>query len=128
MRQTIPACGCSRPRLLPRGEAIGAGKGLAGLDAHQVRRWTSWRGWTVLALLAYTFRCHRRIHQPPRPRPSEPVKPGRLTCGEIQHLLAALVRRPVRDLTHVLAWSLHQCTSGARARASHYIRQATTLT
>lgn len=34
MRQTIPACGCSRPRPLPRGEAIGAGTGLAGLDAH----------------------------------------------------------------------------------------------
>ena len=28
------------------------GKELAGLDQHQVRRWTSWHRWTVLAMLA----------------------------------------------------------------------------
>lgn len=36
-------------------EAFQAGKGLAGLDEHQVRRWTSWRRWTLLARLAYAL-------------------------------------------------------------------------
>ena len=36
-------------------ESFQAGKGLTGLDAHQVRRWTSWHRWTVLAMLARAF-------------------------------------------------------------------------
>jgi hypothetical protein len=30
-------------------------KELAALDEHQVRGWTSWRRWTVLAMLAHAF-------------------------------------------------------------------------
>ena len=33
-------------------ESFQAGKGLAGLDEHQVRRWTSWQRWTLFAMLA----------------------------------------------------------------------------
>ena len=33
-------------------ENFQAGKGLAGLDEHQVRRWTSWYRWVTLAMLA----------------------------------------------------------------------------
>ena len=36
-------------------EAFQAGKGLCGLDLHQVRRWRSWYRWTTLAMLAYAF-------------------------------------------------------------------------
>jgi SRSO17 transposase len=36
-------------------EAFQAGKGLAGMDEHQVRRWTSWRRWTLLAMLAHAL-------------------------------------------------------------------------
>jgi SRSO17 transposase len=36
-------------------ENFQAGKGLAGLDEHQVRRWTSWYRWTTLAMLACAF-------------------------------------------------------------------------
>ena len=36
-------------------EAFQAGKGLAGLDEHQVRRWTSWRRWTLLAMIAHAL-------------------------------------------------------------------------
>jgi hypothetical protein len=32
-----------------------AGKGLCGLDAHQVRRWRSWYRWVTLAVLADAF-------------------------------------------------------------------------
>jgi SRSO17 transposase len=33
-------------------EALQAGKGLCGLDQHQVRRWRSWYRWATLAMLA----------------------------------------------------------------------------
>jgi SRSO17 transposase len=36
-------------------ESFQAGKGLTGLDEHQVRRWTSWHRWTILAMLAHAF-------------------------------------------------------------------------
>ncbi|GHF63943.1 hypothetical protein GCM10017566_42050 [Amycolatopsis bartoniae] len=36
-------------------ESFQTGKGLAGLDQHQVRRWVSWHRWTILAMLAYAF-------------------------------------------------------------------------
>src|SRR4029450_5682977 len=36
-------------------EAFQAGKGLCGLDEHQVRRWRSWYRWVTLAMLAYAF-------------------------------------------------------------------------
>lgn len=37
------------------GRAFQAGKGLAGLDEHQVRRFTSWLRWVTLAMLAHAF-------------------------------------------------------------------------
>jgi SRSO17 transposase len=36
-------------------ENFQAAKGLAGLNEHQVRRWTSWYRWTTLAMLACAF-------------------------------------------------------------------------
>jgi SRSO17 transposase len=36
-------------------ESFQAGKGLCGLDQHQVRRWRSWYRWVTLAMLAYAF-------------------------------------------------------------------------
>ena len=36
-------------------DGFAAGKELAALDEHQVRSWTSWHRWTILALLACAF-------------------------------------------------------------------------
>jgi SRSO17 transposase len=36
-------------------EPIKTGKGLAGLDQHQVRRWRCWYRWVILAMLAHAF-------------------------------------------------------------------------
>ena len=36
-------------------ESFQTGKGLTGLDEHQVRRWTSWHRWVTLAMLAHAF-------------------------------------------------------------------------
>jgi hypothetical protein len=37
------------------GDGFAGGKELAALDEHQVRSWTSWHRWTILALLAHAF-------------------------------------------------------------------------
>ena len=36
-------------------ERFQTGKGLVGLDQHQVRRWRSWYRWATLAMLAHAF-------------------------------------------------------------------------
>jgi SRSO17 transposase len=53
-------------------ENFQAGKGLTGLDEHQVRRWTSWYRWVTLAMLAAA------ALPSPQP-PSTPTASGRLT-------------------------------------------------
>ena len=103
-------------------ERFQTGKGLVGLDQHQVRRWRSWDRWTTLAMVAHAFlvvlaATYRTRHPPPAGLIS-------LTCNEIQHLLAALLARPASDLGHRLRWSLWRRRHQARARTCHYRRQA----
>jgi hypothetical protein len=93
----------------------------AGLDEHQVRRWTSWHRWVTLAMLAHAFlavtaAAERRDH--PMPHDRIPV-----TSNEIQHLFTALTTA-VHDLAHRLPWSQWRRRHQARARAAHYRRQA----
>ncbi|WP_162952719.1 IS701 family transposase [Streptomyces hundungensis] len=50
-------------------ETFQCAKSLAGLDEHQVRRWTSWHRWTTLAMLAHAFLVVTAASNgPPRPR------------------------------------------------------------
>jgi SRSO17 transposase len=104
-------------------ERFQTGKGLVGLDQHQVRRWRSWYRWTTLAMLAHAFlvvlaATYRTRHPPPAGLMS-------LTCNEVQHLFATLLARPAGDLDHRLRWSLWRRRHQARARTCHYQRQAT---
>jgi SRSO17 transposase len=103
-------------------EAFQAGKGLCGLDQHQVRRWGSWYRWVTLAMLAYAFLVVAAVTE----RARHPAPPGaiELTCNELQHLFAALVAVPVADPGHRLRWSWWRRRQQARARACHYRRQA----
>jgi SRSO17 transposase len=103
-------------------EAFQAGKGLCGLDEHQVRRWRSWYRWVTLAMLAHAFLVVAAVTQHARHPPPLGLIP--LTCNEIQHLFAALARQPTRDRTHRLRWSWWRRCQQARARACHYRRQA----
>jgi SRSO17 transposase len=103
-------------------EAFQAGKGLCGLDQHQVRRWRSWYRWVTLAMLAYAFLVVAAVTEHARHPPPLGLIP--LTCNEIQHLYAALVAAPVADTGHRLRWSWWRRRQQARARASHYRRQA----
>jgi SRSO17 transposase len=103
-------------------EAFQAGKGLAGLDQHQVRRWCSWYRWATLAMLAHAFLVVAALTE----RTRHPTPPALipLTCNEVQHLFAALLARPPGDLAHRLRWSLWRRRHQARARSCHYQRQA----
>jgi SRSO17 transposase len=104
-------------------ERFQTGKGLVGLDQHQVRRWRSWYRWTTLSMLAHAFLVVAALADRARhPSPSGLI---RLTCNEIQHLFAALIAAPARDLGHRLRWSLWRRRHQARARTCHYRRQAT---
>jgi SRSO17 transposase len=103
-------------------ERFQTGKGLVGLDQHQVRRWRSWYRWTTLAMLAHAFLVVAAGTEPTR-HPSPTGLIG-LTCNEVQHLLTTLLIRPAGDLGHRLRWSLWRRRHQARARTCHYQRQA----
>jgi SRSO17 transposase len=102
-------------------ESFQAGKGLAGLDEHQVRRWVSWRRWTLLAMVAHALLAviAAREHAE-RPAPDGLIA---LTCNEIRRLFVSLVIEPGRSLACPLAWSRWRRRHQHRARTSHYQRQ-----
>lgn len=109
-------------------EMFQSSKGLAGLDDHQVRRWDSWYRWVTLALrahalLAVTMTLERR-EQTPADDGTSPSGLIPLTCNEIQRLFIALIVQPARDTVHRLRWSTWRRRHQARARHSHYRRQA----
>lgn len=63
-------------------ETFQSGKGLTGLDEHQVRRWTSWHRWVTLAMLAHAFLTVVRADEHAcHPKPDGLIP---LTCNEIQ--------------------------------------------
>jgi SRSO17 transposase len=103
-----------------------SGKGLAGLDEHQVRHYTSWSRWVTLAMLANAFLAVVRADEHARRPAPDGLIP--LTCNEIQRLFITLIVRPVREVAHRLAWSAWRRRHQARAQVSHYQRQAANQT
>ena len=103
-------------------EFFQSGKGLAALDEHQVRRYTSWSRWVTLAMLAHAFLAVVRADEHSRPAPDSLIS---LTCNEIQRLFITLVVRPAHDAAHRLGWSDWRRRHQARSQASHYRQQAT---
>jgi hypothetical protein len=103
-------------------ERFQTGKGLCGLDQHRVRRWRSWYRWVSFSMLAHAFLVvAAATERSCRPPPAGLIP---LTCNEIHHLFAALVARPVEDLSQRLRWSAWRRRHQARARTCHYRRQA----
>jgi SRSO17 transposase len=103
-------------------ERIQTGKGLCGLDQHQVRRWRSWYRWVTLAILAHAFLVVAAVAEHTRHPPPLELIP--VTCNEVGHLFATLVARPVADAAHRLRWSVWRRRHQARARTCHYRRPA----
>jgi hypothetical protein len=101
-------------------ESFQAGKGLAGLDEHQVRRWTSWQRWTLLAMVAHALLAVIAASE----HALHPASDGliALTCNEIRRLFVNLVIEPGRSLACPQAWSLWRRRHQHHARNSHYRR------
>jgi SRSO17 transposase len=105
-------------------ENIQAGKGLAALDEHQLRRWTSWHRWTVLAMLAHAFLAVTAAGEHAHATITHELIP--LTCNEIRHLFINLPNRARHGIHHLLHWSRWRRRHQARARVSHYRRREAT--
>jgi SRSO17 transposase len=102
-------------------ESFQAGKGLAGLDEHQVRRWTSWHRWSILAMLAHAFLAVTAAAE----RAETPSPQGliALTASEIRHLFTRPVSHARHGIRHLLHWSRWRRRHQARARECHHRRQ-----
>jgi SRSO17 transposase len=102
-------------------ESFQATKGLAGLDEHQVQRWTSWRRWTLLAMVAHALLAViTATEHTQQPAPAGLIA---LTCNEIRRLFTIYVIEPGRTIARPDAWSQWRRRHQHRARASHYRRQ-----
>jgi len=103
-------------------ESFQSAKGLVGLDQHQVRRWTSWHRWTTPAMLAHAFlavaTATERDNAPPRDGMIE------MTVNEFRRLFDAVMLDQRPSLTALLTRSSWRRRHQARARDSHYRRQA----
>jgi SRSO17 transposase len=99
-------------------EGFQTGKELAGLDQHQVRKWTSWQRWTILCMLAHALLTVITANQGPPPPGQE-----RLSRNEVRHLGAHLTWAITHTVEHILAWSTLRRKRRYAARISHQKRQ-----
>lgn len=109
-------------------ESFAGGKELTALDEHQIRGWTSWRRWTVLAMLAHAFLSVLTTSQPtPKTRDHAHDQPFAglipLTRNEIRRLFAGLTTR-LESVAFRLDWSVWRRHHQAVARACHFKRRA----
>jgi SRSO17 transposase len=105
-------------------DGFAAGKELAALDEHQVRSWTSWHRWTILALLAHAFLSVLAAAAPSRDHaPEGQLIP--LTRNEIRRLFTGLCQQPSAPRSQ-LRWSRWRRRHQATARACHYRQRALT--
>jgi SRSO17 transposase len=99
-------------------ESFQTGKELAGLDEHQVRRWTSWHRWVTLAILAHAFLAITTAAQ--RRADTTATTLIALTVNEFRRLFDALLLRPLHTVADILAWSRWRRKHQAAARACHH--------
>jgi len=103
-------------------DGFAAGKELAALDEHQVRSWTSWHRWTILALLGCAFLSILAATPPASGhRREDQLIP--LTRSEIRRLFTGLTQQPPAPALQ-LHWSRWRRRHQATARVCHYRRRA----
>ena len=102
-------------------ESFRTGKGLTGLEQHQVRCWASWHRWATLAMLAHAFfavtTADERDHSP------TPIGLIALTINEFRRLFDALIPASTSTLTSLPTWSTWRQRHQATARNSHHRRR-----
>ena len=106
-------------------DGFAGGKELAALDEHQVRSWTSWHRWTILALLAHAFLSVLAAAQPAAHPHEDQLIP--LTRNEIRRLFTGLSPAPGRTRHATALVPMATPPSGHRP-ACHYRRRAQTPT
>jgi SRSO17 transposase len=99
-------------------ESFQSGKGLAGLDEHQVRTWTSWHRWVTLAMLAHAFLVVATAAERATTQTAQDLIP--LTVNEFRRLFEALLLRPLHTIAAILDWSTWRRKHQATARRCHY--------
>ncbi|MFJ3039051.1 hypothetical protein [Streptomyces tendae] len=104
-------------------ESFQTAKGLARLDEHQVRRWTSWQRWTLLAMLAHALLAVIAATEPPTATATAGLIA--LNCNEVRRLLLSFAR-PAPTFACPLAWSRWRRHHQHHARTSHYHRRGHT--
>jgi len=102
-------------------DGFAAGKELAALDEHQVRSWTSWHRWTILALLACAFLSVLAADCARDHTADDTLIP--LTRNEIRRLFTGLSQRLTAPALQ-LHWSRWRRHHQHTARACHYRRRA----
>jgi SRSO17 transposase len=102
-------------------ETIQTSKELTALDEHQVRTWTSWHRWTILAMLAHAFLTITTADQRDQPTHDDTLLP--ITVNETRRLINAIISLPAATLDHVLRWSRWRRRHQANAKTSHYRRR-----
>ena len=102
-------------------DGFAGGKELAALDEHQVRSWTSWHRWTILALLAHAFLSVLAAAAPASNHAADDELIP-LTRNEIRRLFTGLCQQlPAPALQ--LHWSRWRRRHQATARSCHYRRR-----
>jgi hypothetical protein len=96
-------------------------KQVAGLDAGQVIRWTSWHRWTAICLLACIYlavaAALQRQHEPGSDLDAGLIP---VTVLELLRLLRdTVIPPPRRDQAHRLCWSDWRRRHQYRARQTH---------
>src|SRR3954447_7667817 len=109
-------------------ESFQSSKGLAGLDEHQVRRWTPWRRWTLLAMPAHALLAVLTAVE----REHALAERGliALTCAEVRRLLTAALApqtAPVDALAHATDGPGGRGDPNPRAKPCHYARHGARL-
>jgi SRSO17 transposase len=103
-------------------DGFAGGKELAALDEHQVRSWTSWHRWTILALLAHAFLSVLTAAQPGGSDPRDDLLIP-LTRNEICRLFTGLSRQLAAPAMQ-LHWSRWRRRHQATARDCHHRRRS----
>jgi hypothetical protein len=101
-------------------ENFQAGKGLTGLDEHQVRQWDSWYRWTTLAMLALAFLTIAAATEHISPPPDDQIP---ITRNKIAALFSTLIIEPNQGARHRLRWSAWRRRHQHRAKTCHYQRR-----
>lgn len=109
-------------------ESFAGSKELAALDQHQVRSWTSWRRWSVLAMLAHAFLSvlAAAAATPTTDKPANDQQaPGlvALTRNEIRRLFTGPTSK-IKTTDFQLGWSQWRRHHQAVAQACHFKRRA----